>query len=191
MPDNDADFLALMERVVAGSPEAAREFTEVYGPSLLLAVRRRLNQHLRPKFDSLDFVQDVWVSFFAELPRGLSFRSPAELVSFLDSLARNKVVEAVRKRLLGQKYNVNREQPLEDLIRNQSRAPEARQPTPSEVAMGREEWEQLLQRQPPVYRRMLLLLHEGKTPAAVAQEIGITERTVRRVTEKVAPWLMK
>jgi RNA polymerase sigma factor (sigma-70 family) len=191
MPDTDADFLALMERVVAGSPEATREFTELYGPSLLIAVRQRLNRNLRPKFDSLDFVQDVWASFFAELPQGRSFRSPAELVTFLGSLARNKVVEAVRRRLQGQKYNVNREQPLEDLIRNQNSAPEARQATPSEVAMGREEWERLLQRQPPVHRRVLLLLHDGKTPAAVAQEIGITERTVRRVTAKVAPWLMK
>jgi RNA polymerase sigma-70 factor (ECF subfamily) len=189
MPDDDADFRALMERVLAGSPEATREFTERYGPSLLLAVRQRLNRNLRPKFDSLDFVQDVWAAFFAGLPRGRSFRSPVELIHFLDSLARNKVVEAVRQRLQGQKYNVNREQPLEPLVRNGS-APEAQQPTPSEVAMGREEWERLLRRQPPVYRRVLLLLHDGKTPAAVAREVGVTERTVRRVTEKVAPWLM-
>jgi RNA polymerase sigma factor (sigma-70 family) len=191
MPDTDADFLALMERVVAGSDEAARELTERYGPSLLRAVRLRLNRNLRPKFDSLDFVQDIWASFFTDLPRGPSFRGPGELVNFLACLARNKVVKAVRQRLQGQKYNVNREQPLEDLIRNQRTAPQARQPTPSEVAMGREEWERLLQRQPPVYRRVLLLLHDGKTPAAVAQEIGVTERTVRRVTAKVAPWLMK
>src|SRR5438067_2760232 len=149
MPDNDADFLALMERVLAGSPEAAREFTELYGPSLLRAVRLRLNRNLRPKFDSLDFVQDIWASFFTDLPRGRSFRSPAELVAFLTSLARNKVVDAVRHRLQGQKYNVNREQALEDLFEDDRTALVAQQPTPSEVAMGREEWERLLQRQPP------------------------------------------
>jgi len=191
MPDHDAEFLALMERVLAGSPQAASELTERYGPSLLRAVRLRLNRNLRPKFDSLDFVQDIWASFFADLPRSRSFHSPDELANFLACLARNKVVEAVRQRLQGQKYNVNREEPLEDLLRNPSRAPEARQPSPSEVAMGREEWERLLQRQPPVYRHILLLLHDGKTPAAVAQEIGIAVKTVRRVTEKVAPWLMK
>jgi RNA polymerase sigma-70 factor (ECF subfamily) len=190
MPEIHDDFRGLMERVLAGSPEAARELTQLYGPHLLRAVRLRMNKSLRPKFDSLDFVQDIWASFFADLPRGRSWGSPAELVAFLACLARNKVVETVRQRLHGQKYNVNREQPLDEVIRDDSSAPEAQQPTPSEVAMGREEWERLLGRQPAVYRRVLLLLHEGKSPAAAAQEVGISEKTVRRVAEKVAPWII-
>jgi RNA polymerase sigma factor (sigma-70 family) len=189
MPENDDDFPTLMERVLAGSPEAARALTERYGPGLFRAVRQRLNKRLRPKFDSSDFVQEVWASFFAGLPHGRSFQSPDELSAFLACLARNKVGGAIRQRLQGQKYNVNREQRLWHAFADGKGAPQARQPTASEVAIGREEWERLLQGQPPVYRRILLLLHDGKGPGAVAQEVGVSEKTVRRVVSKVAPWL--
>ena len=59
-------------------------------------------------------------------------------------------------KLVGQKYNVNREEPLRPAFADGKASPQARQPSPSEVAMGREEWQRLLQRQPAVYRRVLL-----------------------------------
>ena len=190
MREHDDDFLALMERARTGSAEAARALTERYEPHLLRAVRRRLNKRLRPKFDSLDFVQEVWASFFAGLNLFRSFGSPAELVAFLATLARNKVAAVVRQRLQGRKDNVNRERRLRETFADDPGAPLARAPNPSEVAIVREEWERLLQSQPPVYRYVLLLLHDGKSPAAAAQEVGMSEKTVRRVVGKVAPWLI-
>lgn len=182
------EFGALMERVLAGSQTAARELVEGYGHYILYVIRRRLHDQLRSKFDSRDFEQEVWASFFANLPKKQAFQSPEELIGFLTSLARNKVVESVRQRLRAQKYNVIRETPLGD-------APDAadlpaRQPTPSEVAMGREEWDRLLQNQPAAYRCILALLRVGKTLQETARELDVSERTVRRVIDKVAPWLM-
>jgi RNA polymerase sigma-70 factor (ECF subfamily) len=190
MPDSPDDFPALMERVLAGSPDAARALIDHYGPALLRAIRRNLHRRLRTQFDSLDFAQDVWASFFAELPRGRAFRGPDELAAFLATLARNKVVDTVRRRLCGQRHNLNREAPLGLALANGEAAPKAQQPSPSEVAMGHEEWERLLGSQPLVYRRVLVLLRAGKTPAAAAEEVGISVRTVRRVVSKVAPWLI-
>ena len=60
-PDN---FVALMRRVREGSEAAAWELVDKYGGHLRRAVRRVLNPMLRSKFDSLDFVQLVWDSFF-------------------------------------------------------------------------------------------------------------------------------
>jgi RNA polymerase sigma-70 factor (ECF subfamily) len=190
MPEAQSDFASLMKRVLGGCPQAARELTERYGSALLRAVRYHLSDQLRSKFDSRDFVQDVWASFFAGLPAGGEFREPTQLVAFLARLAANKVIDATRQRLQSQKFNVNREQYLEETPGAAS-ALIARQPTPSEVAMGREEWERLLESQPPVYRCILGLLHDGKSPAAAAAELRVSERTVRRVAGRVAPWLIK
>src|SRR5262245_19785193 len=74
---------SLLTRVRAGDEAAVREMIDVYGPTILRAVRMGLPAKLRSKFDSVDFVQDVWGSFFANLPQGSAFREPQDLVAFL------------------------------------------------------------------------------------------------------------
>jgi len=169
MTGDDEEFRLLMERVVAGGDEAAAAvLLQRYGPAVLQAVRRRLNKQLRSKFDSLDFVQDVWASFFANPPGENLFARPANLVNFLTRIARNKVVDATRQRLEGQKYNVNRECSLDQSTVGGPGMVAAQQPTPSEVVSRGEQWDVLLASQPLVYRRILISLREGRKPAEVA-----------------------
>jgi RNA polymerase sigma factor (sigma-70 family) len=181
------DFQALMERLQRGGEEPARELVEKYGEYLRRAVRRHLDRRLRSKFDSRDFVQDVWYSFFAGLPRDRAFKDPDELVRFLVALARNKVIDETRKRLCGGAARVQREQVLSDAPHELPDGLKAPQATPSTIVMSREEWERLLQRQPLVYRRILILLREGKSSAQIARELNINARLVRRVAEKLLP----
>jgi len=189
MAETEVEFATLMEQIQAGSEEAAETLHALYGEHIRRAVRRRLHPKLRPKYDSIDFVQDVWASFFADVPHGHSFAAPQDLVAFLTGMARNKVAQAVRTRLKRQKYNINREAQLQfkkpgtDEL-NEPMGPEA---TPSEIIMGREEWQEMLRRQPPVYRRILILLREGKAPVRIAEEVGVSERMVRRVVRRVFP----
>src|SRR5262249_44175004 len=63
MDEEVQEFAALMQRLAGGSQEAARELYDRYGPHIRRVVRRRLIPALRPKFDSIDFEQDVWKSF--------------------------------------------------------------------------------------------------------------------------------
>ena len=184
MPEKDIAFATLMERVQAGCADAAKELHESYGRHILKAVRRRLHDRLRSKYDSLDFVQDVWASFFADVPQQHRFAEPKDLVAFLSRMAENKVAQAVRKRLVRQKYNVKREQPLEEPVQTEVPAPEA---TPSEIVMGREEWDQLLQKQPLVHRRVLILMREGRSPEKISEELGISQKTVLRVIHRALP----
>jgi DNA-directed RNA polymerase specialized sigma24 family protein len=139
MSEPDAEFANLMKRVLAGDTEAAQELHALYGHHILHAVRKRLHQRLRSKFDSIDFVQDVWASFFTDIPEKNAFATPDDLVAFLTKMARNKVSSAVRTRMHQQKYNVNRETPLETMPRGADRFPSAQQ-TPSEIFMEGEEW---------------------------------------------------
>jgi RNA polymerase sigma factor (sigma-70 family) len=187
MSDCKRDFASLMGLVCSGSEEAAGELVNRYGDYVLRAVRRRLNRQLRPKFDSADFVQAVWASFFA-LPLGrYQFDRSEALVGFLINLAANKVVEAVRQRLQTQKYNVNREQPLEDERGHPVPNLVSRERSPEAVAIAREEWERLLRDQPEHYREILTSLGGGATQREVAHRLGINESTVRRVVRKLAP----
>ena len=114
MAEESKSLSELLERALKDSETSAQEIVDRYGTYILRAVRRRLNKKLRSKFDSTDFVQAVWASFFALTPERLQFERPKELVDFLMGLARNKVVDAVRQRMETQKYDVNRELPLND-----------------------------------------------------------------------------
>jgi RNA polymerase sigma factor (sigma-70 family) len=156
---------------------------------VLRVVRRRLSKALRPKFDSQDFVQAVWASFFAFQPERYTFSCPEELVSFLQGLARNKVIEAVRERLALQKYNVNRECSL-----SHSTIPDAErlgdsQPTPIDIAIAREEWQRLLKNQPAQYQSILHLLRNGHGRQEVAHALGVSAKTIDRIVRRLSPQL--
>jgi RNA polymerase sigma factor (sigma-70 family) len=187
MTGSDDEFCQLMERVIAGSDDAAALLLERYGPVVRQAVRRRLNRQLRSKFDSLDFVQDVWASFFANPPSQDRMHRPEMLVAFLAHVARNKVIDATRQRLQGAKHNVSREHSLDNSTPGGPAAVAANQATPSEVVSGDEEWLRFLEAQPIVYRRILVLLRQGKKTAEIAAELQMHPRTVRRMIDKLLP----
>ena len=145
----DDDFRSLMRRVRAGSEEAAWELVREYGDAIRRTVRQSLHVTLRPKFDSLDFVQIVWKSFFCVPDNLHRFDSPQELVNFLVEMARNKVrIEA--RRLTAARNDLRRElvsdeahlQDVDELV--------DRRPMPLEVAIAREQWDRMLQGQPVV-----------------------------------------
>jgi RNA polymerase sigma-70 factor (ECF subfamily) len=184
MQDNATDFGALMRLVREGSQDAARELVHRFEPNLLRMVGRRLHPAFRCKFDPCDFTQEVWAAFFAISPDRHRFERPEQLAWFLGALAHNKVVEAVRQRLVGQKYNVNRERCL-DVDRHEG-ALKARQPSPPEIAIAREEWKLLLRDQPEHYRQILAGLRDGHTQREIAIELKINQRTVRRVVRNLA-----
>lgn len=180
------DFRLLMQRVRDGCPEAAQQLFTGYGEHITRVVRKRMHRKLRSKFDSGDFVQAVWASFFALDLNAYQFDCPEALIGFLMNLARNKVVEEVRHRLHTLKHDVTREQSLYDSSGYPAGEVAARQPTPSEIAVAREQWDRLLQDQSADHQRILVLLRQGYTPSEVAQQLGRSIKTVRRLICKLA-----
>jgi RNA polymerase sigma-70 factor (ECF subfamily) len=160
-----------------------------YEPVLLQAIRRRLNKKIRSKFDSMDFAQDVWASFFADEPGKREFRTSEDLLKFLTRLAQNKVADKSRQRLKLQKHNVDRELSIDDSRRFDRDHLTGDQPTPSHIVMSKEEWTNFLRKQPLVHRRIFVMLREGKTHNEIATELGISSRHVRRVADQYAPGL--
>src|SRR6266852_4102522 len=184
MPEKKDTFQDLLQRARECCDESARELVERYGPHILRVVRRRLNKKLRSKFDSVDFVQAVWASFFALPMDRLQFERPQQLVDFLMGLARNKVVDAVRQRLETQKYDVNRELPLYDSTAVDAREVKARGPTASQVAIAKEEWQRAQDSAVPREERIVNWIQRGQSLESIAREIGVSVKTIRRVLER-------
>jgi RNA polymerase sigma factor (sigma-70 family) len=181
------EFETLMERVRSGDPEAARELFEKYGKQIQAVVRCRLNQPLRSRFDSVDFAQDAWASFFHIPPERITFRTPAELVDFLSSLARHKLIDAYRRQHLADKRQGHEVQSLNA----SSEEPPGRQPRPSQLAVAKEQWSQLLRDEPPRVRCALQMLLEGRSRLEVAKHMGVhpkqIQRLLRRLNRKLKP----
>src|SRR5581483_2120860 len=109
----DDDFTELMRRAQSDDPAAIRDFLGRFEREVQMMVRARLPRKLRTQFDSVDFVQGVWQSFFSDLrahPR--EFANTEHLRGFLAGVVRNKVREQHRRLTRTGKYDVAREQSL-------------------------------------------------------------------------------
>ncbi len=141
-----------------------------------------LNSRLRNKFDSADFTQAVWASFFACPARWAGLRRPEQLIALLQRMARNKVVDEHRRRVT-QKYSVQREQRMPSWgIPDRMRS---NQPTPSQMAIAREQWDRMLRAQPSRHREVLRLKAAGMTNRAIAERLEVSEKTVARVLQRL------
>src|SRR3954463_16718394 len=93
--DEIRGFLA---RIHAGDEDAARDLLMRYEAEVRLVVRRQLPRMLRSRFDSVDFLQSVWGSFFHRVrTTPTEFEDGRHLVAFLARAAKNKVIDEFRK----------------------------------------------------------------------------------------------
>ena len=96
MATHTDEFRILIRGVLAGDAEASERLCRDYEKPILRVVRLTLIRRLRSRFDSLDFVNDVWASFFANPPREGQFENPESLIAYLVRMARNKTGEKRR-----------------------------------------------------------------------------------------------
>ena len=94
----DDDFTDLMARAKSGDPVAIRVFLSRFEWEVQMMVRARLPRKLRIRFDSMDFAQSVWQSFFSDLPdKSPDFENVQHLRAFLKGMVCNKVQEQHRR----------------------------------------------------------------------------------------------
>jgi RNA polymerase sigma factor (sigma-70 family) len=182
MSDQNRSFHVLIEQIQQGSQEAARELAETYGPHVQRYVRRQINRDLRNRFDSLDFVQLVWASFFCEPAKVPALQSPGQLIAYLGRMAQHKVIDEVRKQR-SKKADVQREQRLP--LVDETGQIRGRDPTPSAVAIFQEEFDALVTRQPATVGQVARLRYEGATYEEIAEELQISERHARRAIARL------
>jgi RNA polymerase sigma-70 factor (ECF subfamily) len=185
MPGDD-DFSDCLERAKAGDPAAIRRFLSRFEKEVRIMVRARLPRKLRSRFDSVDFVQAVWQSFFSDLNHHeLNFDSERHLRKFLAGVVRNKVFEQHRRMTRTEKYDLAREERL--YVRRGDRdvpreviSPE---PSPSQAAQASDRLEQLKAGCSPLEIDVITLRYQGLTFAEIATQTGVNERTARRIID--------
>ncbi len=181
-PSSESDVPAFLARIQAGDEDAARELLRRYEAEVRLVVRRQLPRLLRSRFDSLDFLQSVWGSFFRRVRNGpAEFEDSRHLVAFLARAAKNKVIDEYR-RAASRKQDVHREEPLW-LEGGRPKEVAAMTDSPSEVAQAREVYARLRNLLSEDRRMILELKADGLSSRDIGKRLGISERTVQRVLE--------
>jgi RNA polymerase sigma-70 factor (ECF subfamily) len=174
-----SDFL---KRIQAGDDGAARELLQRFEAEVRLVVRRQLPRLLRSRFDSLDFLQSVWGSFFRRMRTApTEFEDSRHLVAFLARAAKNKVIDEYR-RAGSRKNDMHREEPLWADGRRPRDLPDPID-SPSEVAQAHEVFGRLRELVPQEKRSILEMKAEGLSSKDIGERLGISERTVQRVLE--------
>jgi RNA polymerase sigma-70 factor (ECF subfamily) len=180
--DESRDVRALLARIQQGDEDAARELLGRYESKVRMVVRRQLPRLLRSRFDSLDFLQSVWGSFFHRIRTGSNdLDEERNLIAFLAWAARNKVIDEYR-RAASQRQDIHRESPLRNAPQEGTEfaAPDE---TPSQVASARETFGKLRELLPEDRRVILELKVDGFSCREIGERLGVSERTVQRVLE--------
>jgi RNA polymerase sigma-70 factor (ECF subfamily) len=184
---NEPDISDLIARAKAGDETAIGEFLTRFEPEVRIMVRGRLPKLLRTRFDSMDFVQAVWQSFFADLrSSSRQFENVHHLRGFLAGVARNKVYEEHRRLTRTKKHALAREQSL--YVRRGSREVElaliSPEPTPSQAVQASDRLAQLVAGCSPLEAQVITLRHQEMTLHEIAKRTGRSERSVRRIIDE-------
>jgi RNA polymerase sigma-70 factor (ECF subfamily) len=176
-----SELRRFIARIHDGDQDAARELLLRYEPKIRLVVRRQLPRLLRSRFDSQDFVQSMWGSFFRRMRANPSeLEDPKSLIAILVQAARHKVIDEYR-RASGPKRDVRREESIWDGARPRDITDLS--DSPSEVAEASEALGRLRALLPADRRMVLDLKAAGLSTKEIAGQVGLSERTVRRVIE--------
>jgi len=181
---NDDELNKLLRRARAGDDGAIRDFLSQFEQEVRTMVRSRLPRKLRTQFDSTDFVQAVWQSFFVESD-SRDFDNVEHLRGFLFGMVRNKVSEQHRRLTQTEKYDLAREERLY-IRRGDREVPRevvSPEPSPSQAVQAADRMEQLTMGRSPLEIEVLTLRRQGLTFLEIADRTGINDRTVRRVID--------
>lgn len=179
----DERFAELMDKARRGSQEAAEQVWREYGPYVVYVVRRWLRPEMRGRLDSQDFAQDVWASFFREVPARDAVTSPDDLIRLLTKMAKNKVVSEYRRHS-NHRRDVEREE-SHGVFVDGSELIDERQPTPSQVFAASTLVDELTAGQPESCGRMVQMRCDGLSDEEIADHERVSARSVRRVFDKL------
>ncbi len=178
-----------MERLTNGDPDAPRELVERYGPHIVRSIRRRFRtQKMRTLYATEDCMQSVWASIFCDLERLRELDSPQRLIKYLATVAANKLVDNNRK-LSSQKNNVQLEKSVDG--KPEAFQVKAEDPTPSQMAAARDEWEYQTNRLSQRERTVLSLQLEGHSSQEIARRMDASGRGIRHVIGQISNVLLR
>ena len=184
MPES-VDDKALMELCRGGDQEAARQLFDAYVDRLVALARRRISARLAGRVDPEDVVQSVFRTFFHRVQGG-QFRVAEEddLCKLLMRVTVHKALRQVEFHGAG-KRDMTREAPQTEKSPEQMMQVLDREPRPEAVAAFMDELEHFLSQLGPLERQVVELRLQGHGNEDVARQLGVLDRRVRRIVERV------
>jgi RNA polymerase sigma-70 factor (ECF subfamily) len=172
----------------AGDRDCVRRFCDRYGELLHQLAERHLPGPLRRRVGPEDVVQSVCRTFFRRARAGeFHFSDSANLWALLCALTLTKVQEQIRfhrrkKRDIGREVSPTYDSSSEV---TDAAEPVYDQPTPAEAAEFADQFQQVLGSLDEEERSLIDLKLQDCSNLEVADRMGCSERTVRRILKRV------
>ncbi len=190
--ENETSF-QLFDRFREGDEQAAALLFDRYVSRLTALARSRMSAHLERRVAAEDVVQSVYGSFFVRAREGqYALEQSGDLWRLLAAITLNKVYRQAERHTAGKRsINAERSFQADNDASFLAAPPEMldRQPSPDEAAMVSENLQLLMEDFPDLQRQMLQLRLQGYLIEEIAEQVGRSERSVRRVLDKARDWL--
>jgi RNA polymerase sigma-70 factor (ECF subfamily) len=184
MPDSPT-YRVLLDRWRAGDEAAARQLFDLYVERLMALARRRISQRLNSRVDPEDVVQSVFRTFFGHLKEGhFQIQDQDDLSKLLVRITVHKTLRQIAFHKAA-KRDPNHEtgqgdEPQERLLELLDR-----EPTPDSAVEFLDQLDHFLGHLRPLDREILRLRMEGYKDVEIAELLGISDRKIRRLMERV------
>jgi RNA polymerase sigma factor (sigma-70 family) len=184
MTDADQQWCSWVRRLADGENEVVIEFWRDYGGRLEALAASYLSSRMRRREGPEDVVQSVCRTFLRRNREGqFELSGPDSLWRLLCAITLAKVREKVRFHGR-EKRKLDRERYIDDSRLNEPPVA-AGQPTPDEAAEFADQIERLFRDLDDEQRQVVTMKLEQYTHPEIADHLGCSERTVRRIVKRV------
>ncbi len=179
-------LVELVRRARDGSQEAETALHARYSSHLLESIARTYlprGHRLCRRFDAADLAQEVWITVFQMIRKGVTFASEGEFVGCLHAVLSNRGRHLIRNNIQRRKRSVYREIPLNPAA---YASPAAGKTDPAEIVADKDEWEYLLAGRSERDRQILAAWREDRLEE-LAAELGLSLRQLYRLLKRLLP----
>ena len=162
-----------------GDESAFDHLCEAYGERVLRIVRLRMGRELRSKMESMDLVQDAFISALRGL-ENFTYANEGDFLRWMSRIAENRIRDNLEK-LHANKRDIRKEIPLNSNRRAKQdsfvrRTGPVDLTTPSVIMSRKEDWNKLekaMDKLNPEYKQVILLAKmEGLSHKEIAERLN-------------------
>lgn len=193
VPEEEARWSQVIHGLRQGEPEVARQFCAQYGAALHRLAEKHLPRPMQRRVGAEDIVQSVCRTFFRRAGDGeFQLDDSAGLWRLLCAITLTKVREQTRFHLRKKRGLDQEAAPLPTSADSGfSFSPADPDPTPAELAEFTDQFQKLIAGLDEEERQVVDLKLQDCTNDEVAERMGCSERTVRRILKRAQAQLSR
>jgi RNA polymerase sigma-70 factor, ECF subfamily len=174
--------LTFYELFRTGDEMAARQLFDRYVNQVMQLARRRLSQPMARRVDAEDIAQSVFRTFFKRALEGqFQVEEEEDLCKLLARITVHKTLRQIaHHRRAKRDAKVETSETQEAMLNRLAGGP-----TPDDAVAFVDELEHFLSKLQPVERQILEMRMEGHTNLEIADKLGISDRKIRRLLERI------